>query len=154
MYLQLCQNLVAKCSCWWWFYHSFILMLQIVVRNVVMDPAGNPLYALLEPSWTKFSIYQAGMPCPSRLLARHPPLHPAEWGSINSLSCKYTFSKRKNSSPVWQRFHHSGHKGGILCNESNLLNGPLVLWKSEFILHRSQVYIQRAVSSLPEQTQV
>lgn len=157
MCLPLCQNLIVKYSGWWWFSHSLILMLQTVARNAVVNPAGNPPYALLEPSWTRFnilSVYQSGMACPGRLLARQPPLHPRAWGSINSLSRKYTFSKRKNSSPVWQRFHHPGHKGSILCNESNLLNGLPVLWKSEFILHRSQVYIQRVVSSLPEQTQV
>ena len=48
---------------------------QTVARNAVVNPAGNPPYALLEPSWTRFnilSVYQSGMACSGRLWQDSP----------------------------------------------------------------------------------
>lgn len=104
----------------------------------------------------QYKQHTSGSLAPSQQTLSHTslslPTH-RTWALLTRQSPLYknTFSQGENSSPVWHQFHLPGHQGSILCNESNLLNGPLVPWKSEFILHRSQVYFQRAISSPPEQ---
>lgn len=116
---------------------------------------------LRKPFWPRSRNFrgQTQSPClprPSRPSAKHPSVHLQDSGSWAPQSplCRNTFAQGENSSPVRHQSCLPGHQGGILCNESHLLNRPLVPLKSEFILHRSQVHFQRAVSSLPKQARV